>query len=257
MSFSVYSPRPPLGEYVDLIWFYQREVGSHPKERLLPTGTMELVVGLEDNGFRPTICGVFSKPFEIETAHPTTVMGVHFRPGGSFPFLGVPASDLQNSRLELEQLWGPHAVNLQEQLLAARSTDRRFRILEHSLAERVRRSPARHPAVSFALREFDSSPPARAVGDVTYKVGLSPRRFIQLFGEQVGLTPKLFCRIARFQSALRMISRTQRVRWAEIALACGYYDQAHLITDFQEFSGLTPSAYLLQRGPHLNHVPCS
>jgi AraC-like DNA-binding protein len=254
MSFSVYSPRPPLGEFVELIWFYKRDMGRHPKERLLPTGTMELVVGLDDNGFRPTVCGVFSKPFEIETAHPTTVVGVHFKPGGAFPFLGVPASDLHDLRLELEQLWGSHAVALHEQLLAAESTGLRFRILEHALAQSLRRSATRHPAVSFALREFHASP-ARAVGDVTNDVGLSRRRFIQLFSEQVGLTPKLFCRIVRFQSALQMISGSQHIRWAEIAQACGFYDQAHLIAEFQEFSGLTPSAYLVRRGPHLNHVP--
>ena len=90
---------------------------------------------------------------------------------------------------------------------------------------------------------------------MTERIGLSPRRFIQVFREEVGLTPKLFCRIRRFQEVLGLIGRGQHVEWAEVALACGYFDQAHFIHDFRAFSGLNPKAYLAHRGEHLNHVP--
>jgi AraC-like DNA-binding protein len=86
-------------------------------------------------------------------------------------------------------------------------------------------------------------------------MGISPRRFIQVFTQQVGITPKLFCRIQRFQSALNLIQHRQRHNWTQLALACGYYDQAHFANEFRVFSGLSPTAYFQVRGNHLNHVP--
>jgi AraC-like DNA-binding protein len=78
------------------------------------------------------------------------------------------------------------------------------------------------------------------VAAVTDRIGLSSRRFIELFRRQVGLTPKVFCRVRRFQHVLRTIHREKDIEWAQIALECGYYDQPHFIHDFQSFSGLTP-----------------
>jgi AraC-like DNA-binding protein len=71
----------------------------------------------------------------------------------------------------------------------------------------------------------------------------------------VGLAPKLFCRVRRFQKVVRMISAGQPVDWAEVALTCGYFDQAHFIHDFRAFSGINPTSYLADYIEHLNHVP--
>jgi AraC-like DNA-binding protein len=91
----------------------------------------------------------------------------------------------------------------------------------------------------------------RAVAD---RVGFSPRHFIELFNDQVGMTPKVFCRVRRFQRVLSQIQRHD-ARWAELAADCGFYDQAHLIRDFREFCGMTPGDYLKQRPEYPNFVP--
>jgi len=114
---------------------------------------------------------------------------------------------------------------------------------------------ARHPAVAAALKELQCVPQTRTLSDLVEHIGLSPRRFIQVFRAEVGLTPKLFCRIQRFQEVVRRIGRGQPVDWLDVALACGYFDQAHFIHDFRAFSGLTPTTYLAQGSEHLNHVP--
>jgi AraC-like DNA-binding protein len=93
------------------------------------------------------------------------------------------------------------------------------------------------------------------VKEVSERIGLSQRRFIQLFREEVGLTPKLFCRVRRFQEVIRLLGSGRRPGWAEVALRCGYSDQAHLVHDFREFSGTTPTSYLANRCEHPNHVP--
>jgi AraC-like DNA-binding protein len=162
---------------------------------------------------------------------------------------------LHDEIVSLETLWGATASDLRDQLLAASTPETRFRILERYLLAQAAWPLTRHPAVAFALKEFRSVPHMRTISDVTEHTGLSSRRFIQVFSEEVGLTPKLFCRVRRFQEVLRLIEKGQHIEWTEIALTCGYFDQAHCIHDFRALSGLNPTAYLTQRGEHRNHVP--
>ena len=97
-------------------------------------------------------------------------------------------------------------------------------------------------------------PPAR-MASLSSEIGLSQRRFIQLFQEQIGLTPKAFYRVRQFQRILQRVHGVQEIDWSQIALECGYYDQAHFIHDFREFSGMTPTRYVACATEHLNHVP--
>ena len=269
-AYRAYTPQPPLAEFVDKIWLYEGFEHKHTRERRLPDGSIELIINLHEDTipvydpqntnqfqtFRGTvICGAHSESFIIDTASLTSVMGVHFKPGGAFPFFKLPASELHNTHISLEALWGAAADDLRQQLLEAETSETRFSILEQALLARLARPLMHHPAVAFALKEFREVPHGRTIADVTERIGLSSRRFIQVFHDEVGLTPKLFCRVQRFQEALRRIRREQHIEWVDIALTCGYFDQAHFIHDFRAISGLNPGAYLLNQSEHLNHVP--
>jgi len=255
MNLATYIPRQPLADFVEVLWWYKRDTVSHRKERLLPMGTMELVLDLADETSGPWICGAHSESFEIETSEPATIVGVHFKSGGAFPFLGLPAGELHNARLTLDTLWGNMARLLRERVCEAESPAAKLRVLEQALLEQATRPLTRHPAVAFALKEFNTAAPARSVSEVVEKTGLSPRRFIDVFRDEVGLTPKLYRRICRFQQLLQRIQGRQSIDWANTAVDCGYYDQAHFIHDFRTFSGLNPTTYLQVRGEHLNHIP--
>ena len=181
-------------------------------------------------------------------------MGVHFKPGGVFPFFKVPVSELHNTRLCLDALWSRRAAELREQLLEVRTPLARFQTLERFLLAEAVRPLAQHPAVAFALAAFQDVWPL-SVADVVERTGWSQRRFIELFRNEVGLTPKLFCRVVRFQKVVQKIHGQRKVDWADVAVDCGYYDQAHFIHDFRSFSGFSPTSYLRDHGAHLNHVP--
>jgi AraC-like DNA-binding protein len=200
------------------------------------------------------LCGAYSEPFLIDTIHRSSMMGVHFLPGGAFPFLGPPADEFRNAHVSLDTIWGTGGVDLRERLAEAGTPGDKVCVLAEALLQQATGPLIRRPAVTFALKAFRGGVPAGTVREVTEQIGLSSRRFIQVFSEEVGLTPKLFSRVQRFQKALRMIRRRGDVDWAEVAAASGYFDQAHLIHDFREFSGLSPTAYLPFRGPHINHV---
>ncbi len=201
------------------------------------------------------IGGIRTEAVVIDTAPQTTIIGVHFKPGGAYPFLGSPASELHNICVSLDTLWGSSGANLRAQLLEAETPEAKFHLLEQTLLQQATAPLERRPAIAFALETFQTVPSLQTIADTTHRIGLSQRRFIQIFKEQVGLTPKLYCRIQRFQTVLRLVRQEASVDWVDIALACGYFDQAHFIRDFRAFSNFTPSGYLAQRSAQLNHVP--
>lgn len=263
-------PAPPLSEFVELLWLYEGYQQPHAKERLLPDGSMELVINLNEDLTRvydphdtqefrtlrgPVMVGAHSEFFVIDTAEQHSVAGVHFKPGGAFPFLDVPAGELHNTLVSLEDLWGSMAGQLRERLLEAATPAGKLRVLEQALLARAADRLARHPAVAFALREFRGAPHTHTIAEVTGQIGLSAKRFIEVFSGEVGLTPKLFCRVRRFQRVLRRIGAGRPVEWAAVAADCGYFDQAHFIHDFRAFSGINPSTYIAHCTEHLNHVP--
>jgi len=264
-----YVPKAPLRKFVDLIWRYDGFVQQHTLERVLPTGTMQIIINLAEDTSRTydpqdprrvethpgsILSGPHGGFFIIDTAEQASVLGVAFTSGGAAPFIGMPASEVRDLHVSLEDIWGVEARGLRERLLEA-DPGERFELLEGWLLQQPGEDLNRHPAVTYALTEFSGVPHTRTVAHVTDQVGLSARRFIELFDEEVGLTPKLYCRIQRFQYAIKLAHQTEDIDWADLAAMAGYYDQSHMIRDFQEFSGLNPSAYLKDRGPHLNHVP--
>ncbi len=268
MQFLSYRPGPPLADFVDQLWLSQGAAPAHEMERLLPDSTVELVINLRQDrihlydredyhhsGTAPgcIVSGPRTQYFVIDTQDQGATLGVHFRPGGAFFFLRGPASDLVDQSVALDALWGSAAAELRERLLAVPTPESKFRVLEACLLEQLAKPLGHHPAVSFGIQQLCGV--GRSVAEVVDKVGFSQRRFIRLFADQVGLTPKMFDRVSRFQRVVQIAHGTDEIDWADLALVCGYYDQAHFIHEFQAFAGITPSVYLESRTEHLNHVP--
>jgi AraC-like DNA-binding protein len=216
---------------------------------------MQLVVHLADRNLSfydgtnrqsvrvPLLAGPYSRSFLIDPSEFTAVLGVRFKPGACRVFFPVPAHELHNRDVPLEDLYPQEAARLYDELLASGALHVQFRVIERYLIGKVPSGLAVHPVVEYAIQEFLKEPGVRAIADLQLETGLSHTRFIQIFRDHVGLTPKLFCRIQRFKTVLRHIERGAPVSWAEVAAACGYFDQAHLIHDFRAFSGITPVAY--------------
>jgi len=191
-------------------------------------------------------------------------MAVHFKPGGAFPFLGLAANELLDTHVSLQDIWGRSALEIRERISTERTDARRLQILQDALLSRLVHRPERHPAVLSALQYLRHDPSRAVVGKLAGEVGLSNRRFIDVFNFEVGVKPKLFVRIQRFQRVLQQVHRLPLVDWAELALKQGYFDQSHLIRDFVAFSGISPADYLRRLhdlrkdGTHpidFNHLP--
>src|SRR5262249_45272444 len=151
-------PPPPLADLVEAFWLWQSDPAAHTKERVLPTGTMQLFMDLGDETSTPLVCGAQSECVVVGTL--ASAIGVHFQPGGAFPFLHGAAGELQDAHVPLDALWGSEAAALRDRLREAQTPAAKFRALERALLARADRPLARHPAVAFALREFQGGLPA-------------------------------------------------------------------------------------------------
>lgn len=262
-------PAPPLDLSVESIWVYRSEPRPRALERVLPTGAAQLIINLHEDETRlydpadpqrwtvspgTVLAGPRTSHQVIDTCEQEHVAGVAFRPGGFRTFVRVPAHEASEADVALEALWGRRRTAvLRERLLEAAAPEQQLDVLEDTLAE-MWTAEGVHPAVRTALARFDRVPTVASVAAVTEAVGLSPKRFIERFRIDVGVTPKRFCRIRRFQRAVALASRGHQVEWTRIAADCGYFDQAHFIHDFRSFAGLTPTAYDAARTPFPNHV---
>ena len=269
MFFRHHIPPPPLSDFVESFWLYEDCAPPQGLERIQPKGSLSVVINHREDSIRnydrrdprrfeslggSLMVGAHSEYMVIDTACQAAVMGISFKPGGAFPFLRMPASELRDLHVSLDTLWKADGASLRARLQEAATPDAKFRVLERCLLTQAGRRLERNPMVEHALSEMQIVPHARTISDVTRMTGLSPKRFLAIFREQVGLTPKLYCRIRRFQEVLRLIRAGKQVEWADMAVSCGYFDQAHFVHDFRAFSGITPTAYAAHKGPYTNHV---
>ncbi len=267
MSLGFFRPGPPLDAFVERFWSADPYVAPAPRERVLPAGTLDLVVNLEVDRVRffedegrasPTdlpgmaLFGAQTRPLVVAASPKSSAVGVHFKPGGARAFVDVPVGELEDGAVPADVFWGAAARWLRERLLDASTHAARFRVLEAFLRARVR--PRRTgPALREALLAFDE-PGLPSVAEVNRRTGLSPKRLIALFREEVGLSPKAFWRVRRFRAALRDLDRGAR-NGAALAVDAGYFDQAHFDREFRRLAGLSPREYLSARVERPNHVP--
>ncbi len=248
-------PAPPLASYVETLWYCQGYQVAHSKERVLPNGRFQLIIDLDGSQQAGgLVIGLRSRYSVIETARLQSLMGVVFYPGGAHGFFDAPSDEFYNKVVRLDDLWGTIAGALRDRLRECASPAEKFRLLESELQRRALVVPPLHAAVRYALEELRRLACMQRISDITAETRLSRRRFAQLFREQVGMTPKLFLRLNRFQQVVRQAASGAPVDWADVAIEGGFCDQAHMAHEFRVFSGISPGTFLKAERPFQNHV---
>jgi AraC-like DNA-binding protein len=254
MQFERYVPRGRLARHVRFLWASEQPPQRHPQERLLPTGEMGLFVEVSGTSSSPPIlAGASSQPRVLNTARSIRMLGVSFAPGGASSLFRTPVSEIANLTLPLDEFCGGSALALQAEILGAATKSVRFRVLERYLETLLAANDAPgHPAVRYALGELRSVRDVK-IADLIGRMGIGERRFTELFRGEVGLTPKLYQRVTRFQQVLASLESDRGTVWSDVASLHGYFDQAHLIHDFNFFAGVSPTVYLRHRSSR-NHL---
>jgi AraC-like DNA-binding protein len=263
-------PVAPLAPIIRTLWYAQASDVSHTRERILPSGCVQIILNLARDFVLdcPEGCPDLHRPpalvvgarsmYEIvDTSDMADLIGLVFSPGGFPLFASDAAHQFSNQTVALESIWGSDTQVLRDHLREISSPQGRLSCLEEFLSRRFRsqvdRRP-RAPQVQFALRYFAHNPSIASVHETARQIGWSERRFSQVFREEVGLTPKVWCCIQRFQQAVRQLHAGADIRWAELALDCGYYDQSHFANEFRAFSGVDATTYSARRTVWANHI---
>jgi AraC-like DNA-binding protein len=272
LLYLAHTPAAPLNRFVHMLWYAQGPQIEQGRERILPNGCAQVILNLQRDYLHDCLEGqpdtrvaaalaVGSRSiYEIVArTDMADLIGVLFEPGGFAAFAQDAADRFSNRSANLEDLCGHEARTLRDRLREAPDAKTRFRLLETFLCARMAgtlREPvsARDSAVRYALNQFQRAPSMTAVRDVARSTGWSERRFSQVFREAVGQPPKVWCRIQRFQRAVRRLHAGADVRWAELALDCGFYDQSHFANEFRAFSGVDATTYSARRTQWANHI---
>lgn len=269
MEFRSIRPPAPLSSLVESIWDCRQPAPAHHFERMLPSACAQLVFNLAedetrvyDDALRCTrnagaaLDAPAFRGFIIDTAEQTSAVGVVFRAGAAAAFFRERMDPVANRHLDLDALARGGGA-LRQRLLEARDADARLRIVLRWLCMRMDATGAcMHPAVAHALRRLDdASGAAPRIPALAAECRLSPRRFGELFREQVGMGPKRYARLQRFHHVVAQVHRRRAPDWAGLAVDCGFHDQAHLAHEFRAFAGMAPTAYLAQHGDWMRHAP--
>lgn len=257
ITFIPHFPTAPLTEFVELFWYVEGHV-PYRREKILPTEYIELIFNLgrpykifpdehsPHFAWNKThwLCGIQTRYIINEAPDHSELLGIRFKPGGLFPFLGFPVSELKDQIIELELIWGSWIQTIHEQLLATTTLPARFAILQATLQQKLTRHTDGWTAVQHATRRILQARQPITIQTLSNEIGWSQKHLIQQCKKMIGVSPKLLARINRFHRMLHTVDPSHPVNWTEIAHQWHYYDQSHFNRDFQAFSGQTPSQYL-------------
>lgn len=260
-------PHPPLDGLIDDLYFLEG-APPYPRLTLPPMPGSFLIVNLGDP-FRIRAgdeteasdyadgCVISTPTRAIEFGYPpsTRSVGVHFQAWGLAPFVPMPASDLCDRPVTMEQVWGrSYVAEVRDRLAAADGLERMLALLEERLVRRMRDVPGLELVREAATAIIETSGTV-AIGELTAASGVSSTHLAQRFKEIVGVTPKRFARTRRFAATLFAIDFAAPIDWADVAARAGYFDQAHFVHDFRAFTGLTPTRYVEVRQRFLREHP--
>lgn len=254
MKYSESLPSPRFAAVVKCYWSIESDDIAHVPQPVLPDGCTEIVFNLADRFERlhfdggveiqprVLVAGQMRKGISIQPTGKVHLFGVRFLPAGAFGFLGSPMSELTDRIENATNIFGRSIDSMLDRLAEATSFNFKISVFEDLLDGYGDRVISRSPELGYALDVISEDDPP--IAQVANRLGWSERRLERTFKERVGLSPKTFSRINRFQRLLRLLESDTSVDLAAAAIDCGYYDQPHMNRDFASFAHTSPKAFL-------------
>lgn len=270
MIFELHIPSFPLNQFIESFIYYRDYNPVHSVDRFLPDGNVNIVIDLTDypkyiydNETLKEIqtcrnvwfSGIRNKYITIPSGRDSEMFVINFHKGKAYPFVQIPLNELTDSVVDGDLVLTNEIMDLREMILEAPLITQKFYIVETFLSKKFCDKLIVNPFIEFAVNKIIETPNQISIEQISNKVGYSQKHLINLFKDNVGLTPKGFLKIIRFQKAIAEIAAVKNAKWTDIAYESGYYDQAHFINDFKAFSGFTPTEYLKMQYEHLNYIP--
>lgn len=207
-------------------------------------------IGMRDASgrFRPvprvTFMGAATVPCEFSVPDGSQVIGFNFQPGKAHPFFGTRLDEFTDRVVTLDEAWGAEGRELEDRVAEAKTPLAVKKVVEAAFIRRLERFEGYPTALPEPLEVALEAQGGARVEDLARKAGCSARHLKRLFDQWVGLSPKIFSRIVRFQALCGRLTDASQADWVGLANDHGYFDQSHLIRDFSDFAGLTPMEFL-------------
>lgn len=269
-QWAVRQPHPALRQLITRYIGYRRQDVTERVHRGLPSRHVTVIISLEqpvrmlppaessqaESRYQALVGGMHLAPVLIAPDRSQAGLHLELNPLGIRALLGVPAAQLSGQVVDLAEFGSRGLATLPERLACAADWESRFAILDHVFCARLGRATdpaeaARSPQIDLAWRRLIAARGGLRVAALAGEVGWSRRHLADRFRREVGLTPKQAARVLRFERAADLLRRHDAVDLADVAIACGYYDQAHLSNEWRALSGCPPGTWIAEELPIL------
>jgi len=256
MVYQEYLISEPLKSYVKVIWSMESDECWAPPMRILPDSCVELVIHF-NKPYRTTfsnnttavqpqsfVVAQLKNFIEIEPHGKIGMMSVRFTAQGAYHFFGMPMKEIANGFVDLKNIWNKLAEEIEDRIVCCHDNNQRNNIIQYYLLKQLYKNNKEDATLDRCLNLIYSLKGQVRADEIASRIGLSNRQLVRKFNDSVGLSPKEFSKIIKFIGSLNYLRSHANSNLSAAAYECGYYDQAHFIHDFKEYSGLTPSQFL-------------
>jgi AraC-like DNA-binding protein len=192
------------------------------------------------------VAGITDGPVLVGHGGSARCLQVDLTPLGARRLIGMPMSELANQTVPIDDVLGGFGAELVQRVGAAPDWPARFALVDAAIRARLADTAPVDAGIEWSLRRIADSGGAPTIADLAAELGWSHRRLIARYRDAVGLPPKLIARIVRFERLAALVSEDPLTDWANAALACGYFDQAHLAREVRMLADITPTELRMQ-----------
>ena len=256
MEYKVYEPAKELQPFIKCFW--SLEATASPvaeKQRIVPDGCMEMIFHcgdlyeqfLDDGKTilqpRSFVFGQITRPLEIAPTGASNIIAARFHPDGFAPFNTMPLPEMENKAVSLNSLFNKEGLQLEKQVLGASTTAKRITIIETFLLNKLSSPEVTDRVAKQSVETLIKLKGQLSVDDLAAQLKINRRQLERKFSSAIGLSPKQLAKVIRLQATLKMLEKRQFTSLTSLAYENGYFDQAHFIKDFKEFTGMSPGQF--------------
>ena len=258
MDYQTFQPSADLQSLVKLFWTLEVAAEhSGERQRIIPDGCLELIFILGDDirriiseeesviQERAIVVGQITEPFTIHPTGYVNVFACRFYPYGFSYFITQPIKNLTNKETPINLLFGQEiAQELTQKIINASNTAERIGIIENFLLDNLKNEAIIDNIVKTTIDTLLTTNGSAPITSILKDDPSKRRQLERKFFKQIGLSPKQLGKVIRMQSALKLLLNQKSDSLTQIAYESEYYDQAHFIKDFKEFTGTNPSEFI-------------
>ena len=256
MNFQILEPHEDLATLVKCYWTLESPKEKTPKKNtIVPDGCMKLIFHYGDlyknytkNGEsvilpKCLLIGQLTRPYMVEPTGKTGTFFVCFHPNGFLPFATFPIKEMENTAIPLDKLFGKEGTEIGQKILNANTTSERISLIEAFLLDRLASTNAIDQIVKSTVETILTAKGQLSVAELSKQNNTNRRQLARKFSSTIGLSPKQLSKTIRLQAALKILLTKKHTSLTDLAYENEYFDQAHFIKDFKEFTGLTPKEF--------------